>query len=233
MKLLLVEDDIAMIALLRRGLHTSYLIDAATTGIDGLHEAEVGDYDAIILDLMLPDMLGVTVCQRLRQREVVTPILVLTAREDVKDKVLVLDAGADDYLIKPFSLEELRVRLRVLVRRDSRAARTSQLSVGELTLDIATRRVNRNQVPIKLRRKEYALLEYLMHNAGTVVTRAMIIDHVWDVSDSLWTNAVDVHIKYLRDKIDRPFTTPMITTVHGVGYMLEAPSTAVIIGDPE
>src|SRR6185312_5837037 len=140
MKLLLIEDDAEMVAALRRGLQESYLVDAATTGSEGLHEAEVGSYDAIVLDLMLPDMLGVTVCQRLRRRGVGTPILVLTARADVRDKVLVLDAGADDYLTKPFSLEELRVRLRVLVRREPQAIRTSQLTVGDLTLDIATRR---------------------------------------------------------------------------------------------
>ena len=231
MKLLLIEDDVAMVSALRRGLQAAYVVDAVATGAEGLHEAEVGDYDAIILDLMLPDMLGVTVCQRLRQREVVTPILVLTARADVRDKVLVLDAGADDYLTKPFSLEELRVRLRVLVRREPQTARTSQLAVGDLSIDLATRRVRHGQEPVRLRRKEYALLEYLMHNAGTVVTRAMIIDHVWDVGDSLWTNAVDVHIKYLRDKIDRPFGTALITTVHGVGYMLEAPPVPVHTGE--
>jgi len=227
MKLLLIEDDAEMVACLRRCLHESYIIDAVATGSEGLHEAEVGNYDAIILDLMLPDMLGVTVCQRLRQRQIVSPLIVLTARAGVNDKVLALDAGADDYLTKPFSLEELRARLRVLVRRQPQAARTSRLSVGDLTIDIATRRVNRGEVPIKLRRKEYALLEYLMHNAGIVVTRAMIVDHVWDAGDSLWTNAVDVHVKYLRDKIDRPFNTPLITTVHGVGYMLEAPPSPV------
>lgn len=231
MKLLLIEDDAFMVAALRRGLNQSYLVDAVATGTEGLHEAEVGSYDAVVLDLMLPDMLGVTVCQRLRQKGIGTPILVLTARADVKDKVLVLDAGADDYLTKPFSLEELRVRLRVLVRREPKTARTSQLAVGDLTVDIATRRVNRGEVPIKLRRKEYALLEYLMHHAGTVVTRAMITDHVWEGGDSLWTNAVDVHIKYLRDKIDRPFECAMIKTVHGVGYMLEAPRTVVPAGE--
>jgi two-component system, OmpR family, response regulator len=225
MKILLVEDDAAMVACLRRCLHESYIIDAVTTGVEGLHEAEVGSYDAIVLDLMLPDMLGVTVCQRMRQGQIVTPILVLTARAEVNDKVLALDAGADDYLTKPFSLEELRARLRVLVRRQPQAVRTSQLRAGDLTIDLATRRVSRGEVLIKLRRKEYALLEYLMHNAGIVVTRAMIVDHVWDAGDSLWTNAVDVHVKYLRDKIDRPFNTSLITTVHGVGYMLEAAPT--------
>lgn len=228
MKILLVEDESGMVACLRRCLQESYIIDAVATGAEALHEAEVGNYDAIILDLMLPDMLGVTVCQRLRKRQVVAPILVLTARAEVGDKVLALDAGADDYLTKPFSLEELRARLRVLVRRQPQVVRTSQLTAGDLTINIATRRVSRGGVPIKLRRKEYALLEYLMHNAGIVVTRAMIVDHVWDAGDSLWTNAVDVHVKYLRDKIDRPFDTSLITTVHGVGYMLEAPPVPVV-----
>jgi DNA-binding response OmpR family regulator len=227
MKLLLIEDDVAMVTTLRRGLREAYIVDTVTTGIEGLHEAEVGDYNVIVLDLMLPDMLGITVCQRLRHNHIATPILVLTGRDDVRDKVLLLDAGADDFLTKPFSLEELQVRLRVLVRRKPQPAHTSQLKVGNLTLDLATRRVNRSQIPITLRRKEYALLEYLMHNAGKVVTRAMIVDHVWDAGENLWTNAVDVHIKYLRDRVDRPFSEPLIKTIHGVGYMLEAPKSSV------
>jgi DNA-binding response OmpR family regulator len=221
MKVLIIEDNAAVTQALRRGLRRSYLVDTARTGTQGLHQAEVNAYDAIILDLTLPDMSGLEVCEQLRRERVSTPIVVLTGRDDIKEKVKLLDAGADDYLTKPFSLEELKARLRTVVRHSTKATRSSKLVVGELTLDTASRRIERAGRPIRLRRKEFDLLEYMMHHAGTVVTRTTIVDHIWEMSDALYTNAVDVHIKYLRDKIDRPFPQPLITTVHGVGYKLE------------
>lgn len=231
MKLLLIEDNEAVVMALRRGLRAICLIDVATSGKDGLYGAEVGDYDVMVLDLALPDISGLEVCRVLRSQRHTTPILALTGQTSVQHKVAMLDAGADDYMTKPFSLEELKARLRVLMRRDVVCQHSSILRVHDLTLSLADRRVERAAVPIHLRRKEYALLEYLMHNAGKVVTRAMIIDHVWDVSDTLWTNAVDVHIKYLRDKIERPFAGPvLITTVHGVGYKLEAFAALAAMG---
>jgi len=220
MRLLVVEDDSGIVASLRRGLRTNYVVDIAKTGADGLDRAEITTYDAIVLDLNLPDQSGLEVCRELRIRPKSAPILILTGSADIEDKVTLLDAGADDYLTKPFSMEELKARLRVLVRRSSRAG-SSLLVVDDLKLNTATRHVERAGTQIQLRRKEFDLLEYMMYHSGTVITRSMIIDHVWDSHDNLWTNAVDVHVKYLRDKVDRPFATALIKTVHGVGYKLE------------
>jgi two-component system OmpR family response regulator len=223
-KVLIIEDNTAIVTSLRQALRNLYIVDAAHTGADGIHAAEGTPYDAIILDLLLPDKSGLAVCQELRRRGVTTPIMVLTGEDEIEQKVALLDAGAEDYLTKPFRLEEFKARLRVQVRRSLKRGLSSLLCVGDLTLDLATRQVHRQEIRIELRRKEYALLEYLMHNAGKAVTRAMILDHVWDTSaDNMWTNAVDVHIKYLRDKIDRPFDSgPLIATMHGIGYKLEA-----------
>jgi DNA-binding response OmpR family regulator len=230
MRLLIIEDSAEVVAALRRGLRTAYVIDIAATGADGLHQAEVGEYDLILLDLTLPDKDGREVCRELRAAGHNTPIMILTARSEVDEKVALLDLGADDYLTKPFSLEELKARIRVLLRRDSSTVASSDLMVGDLVLDVATRLASRQKQPLKLRRKEFDLLEYLMRNAGKTVTRQMILDHVWDMNDSLWTNAIDVHIKYLRDKIDRPFGSHMIRTVHGVGYKLEAEPSLISSG---
>ncbi len=222
MKVLTIEDDDLIVKVLQRALAPTYRVEVAETGSQGMHQAEVNDYDAILLDLNLPDMHGLEVCQYLREHKVATPILVLSGQSSVDDKVRLLDAGADDYLTKPFSLEELKARLRTLLRRGLEGSQSSSLRVGDLVLNTAARWVKRANQTIQLRRKEFELLEYLMHHAGTVVTRESIIDHVWDASDVMWTNAVDVHIKHLRDKIDRPFGQPMIMTVYGVGYKLEA-----------
>jgi two-component system, OmpR family, response regulator len=221
MKLLIVEDDFAIATALREGLHRIYIVDIASTGAQAIRKAELNDYAVITLDLSLPDVGGLKVCKQLRDGGVTAPILVVTGQAEVTDKISLLDAGADDYLTKPFSLEELKARLRALVRRQSRDSRSCQLVVGELSLDTATRRIERLGKPIRLRRKEFELLEYMMYHAGTVVTRATIVDQIWDTNDGLWTNSIDVHIKYLRDKIDRPFDFPMIKTIHGIGYKLE------------
>ena len=230
MKLLVIEDEAAIAQALQRGLRRRYLVDVAGTATEGLHLAAVNTYDTILLDLSLPDQDGLAVCEQLRRDRVTTPIVVLTGSASSTAAVRLLDAGADDYLTKPFSLEELKARLRVVMRHSSRATSSSKLVVGELTLDTASRRVERAGQAIQLRRKEFDLLEYLMHHSGAAVSRATIVDHIWELNDAMWTNAVDVHIKYLRDKIDRPFAYPMITTVHGVGYKLEAgiPLTAQI-----
>jgi len=224
MKVLVIEDEVAIAQALQRGLRRRYLVDIASTATEGLHQATVNAYDAILLDLSLPDMNGLRVCEQLRREHNTTPIVVLTGNDASADKVRLLDAGADDYLTKPFSLDELKARLRVVMRHSSKAANSSKLVVGELSLDTATRQIERAGRPIRLRRKEFDLLEYLMHHPGSVVTRATIVEHLWEASDAMWTNAVDVHIKYLRDKIDRPFAEPLITTVHGVGYKLETSS---------
>jgi two-component system OmpR family response regulator len=221
MRLLIIEDNKDVVAALRRGLQSLYVVDVVTNGVDGLHHAEVGDYDLILLDLTLPDKDGLEICRELRRERNTTPILILTARGDIDDKVALLDAGADDYLTKPFSLEELKARIRALLRREATPINSSRIEVGDIVLNAASRTVTRQDQSIQLRRKEFDLLEYMMRNAGKPLTRQMILDHVWDMNDNLWTNAIDVHIKFLRDKVDRPFGGKSIKTVHGVGYKLE------------
>lgn len=221
-KILLIEDSRDIAVALSQALATSYSVTVATKGHLGLTRAQNDGYDLIILDLSLPDMPGLEVCQKLRQHAARMPILVLTGESGVMSKIRLLDAGADDYLTKPFSLGELKARLRVLERRDQPArANQTRLSVGDLILDKDKHRVERAGTIIKLRRKEFALLECLMEHAGTVVTRSMLGNHAWQGSDKPWTNTIDVHIKHLRDKVDRPFARPMVRTVHGLGYKLE------------
>ena len=226
MKLLVINHDYELLKVLRRGLRASYIIDPASTRSDAVHLATAHGYDAIIVNAKLEDDCIAT-CDELRSSKVRSPIMVIQGSENVSDKVNTLDAGADDYICVPLVMEELKARLRALVRRDAGSGHTSKIQVGGLEMDMATRKVTRGGVAISLRRKEFGLLEYLMHNSGKVVTRSMIIDHVWDMNENLWTNAVDVHIKYLRDKIDRPFETPLIHTIHGVGYKLEATEAKV------
>lgn len=228
MKILIVEDDFALLTTLRRALKSIYLTDTAMNGREAITLCEINSYDAIILDLNLPDLDGLSVCKELRSKGLSVPILILTGANSITTKVELLDAGANDYVTKPVSLEELKARIRVLIRGHKANFRTSQLSISDLVLDTSTRSVYRSGRPIRLRRKEFDLLEYLMHNIDKVVTRAMILDHVWDGGDSLWTNAVDVHIKHLRDHIDRGTQQPLIKTIHGVGYKLESPSNSAI-----
>lgn len=223
-KLLLVDDDNSIAKALVAALQSSYSIDVVRGGAQALFKATSEQYGAVILDLNLPDMSGMIVCQQLRDRGIDAPILVLTAENQVLTKINLLDAGANDYLTKPFSLGELKARLRVLMRGASTVQpRARQLTTGGLTLDRQTRTVTREGTPIKLRRKEFALLECLMEHAGSVVTRSALIRYAWHGSDEPWTNTVDVHIKYLRDKLDRPFERPVIQTVHGLGYRLVPP----------
>lgn len=224
MRLLLIEDDRGIAQALAHALATTYSIDVAGSGQEGLRQAERYGYGMIILDLNLPDMSGLTICQNLRQNGVTAPILILTGEAKVMSKINLLDAGADDYLTKPFSLGELKARLRVLARRAvSDKPPKQRLTAGDLVLDSVTHQVERGGRLIKLRRKEFALLECLLQHAGTVVTRDILSSHAWRENEDPWTNTIDVHIKYLRDKIDRPFARPLIKTVHGLGYKLEAP----------
>ncbi|TAK89151.1 response regulator transcription factor [Patescibacteria group bacterium] len=227
MRILVIEDDSAMVAAIRRSLQSNYIIDVATNGHDGLHLADINQYDLVMLDLSLPDCSGLTVCSKLRANGYTTPILVVTARAEVQDKVSLLDVGADDYLTKPFSLDELKARIRALLRREGGTSYNSQIVVGDLVVDTASRSVSMRGQSVPLRRKEFDLLEYLARSAGKTLTRQMILDHVWEMNDNIWTNAIDVHIKYLRDKIDRRFGVRMIQTVHGIGYKLELPQPAI------
>jgi len=221
MKILLIEDDKQTAATIQEALKDYYAVDVAYTGEDGEYQAEVNDYDLIILDLILPDMDGVTVCKNIRESEIKAPILILTGKSEIKDKVKALDSGADDYLIKPFSFNELLARVRALLRRGPDALATNKLSIGGLTLDVVANTVKRKGRKIPLRRKCFRLLEYLMRNKGRVVTRSMILEHVWESSIDPMTNTIDVHIKSLRDKIDKQFGTSLIKTVHGLGYKIE------------
>lgn len=220
MRILVVEDEAKMAALLRRGLtEEGYAVDAVRNGTDGVWAATENPYDAIILDVMLPDIDGFEVCRRLRAADRWAPVVMLTARDAVRDRVAGLDAGADDYLTKPFSFSELFARLRALLRRGA-AERPPVLVVGDLTLDPAAHRATRGDVEVSLTAREFALLEYLMRRAGEVLTRTRLIEHVWDFGFDTDSNVVDVYIRYLREKIDRPFGRTTIETVRGTGYRL-------------
>ncbi|MGC1177371.1 MAG: response regulator transcription factor [Candidatus Saccharimonadales bacterium] len=223
MRLLIIEDDPGILMTLYRALAVLYTVDTASTGNNGLRKLALHAYDAIILDLSLPDVPGLRVCERLRSNGNDTPILVLSGTTEVLRKVTLLDSGANDYLTKPFSIEELKARLRVLVRHSQKATNTRhRLVVGDLVLDTLKHSVQRGKQTIQLRRKEFAILECLMQNAGIVVSRDTLTNFAWDEMNDSLTNTVDVHIKYLRDKIDRPFKTPLIKTVHGFGYKIDA-----------
>jgi len=220
MRILVVEDELKMAGLLKRGLEEEgYAVDVAATGSDAVWAATENPYDAILLDVMLPDVNGFEVCRRLRAGGRWAPVLMLTARTAVTDRVAGLDAGADDYLTKPFSFSELFARVRALVRRGA-TERPAVLEVGDLTLDPAARRVTRGHAAVELTAKEFALLEYFMRRPGEVLTRSRIIEHVWDFGYDGDSNVVDVYVRYLREKIDRPFRWDSIETVRGSGYRL-------------
>jgi two-component system OmpR family response regulator len=220
MRALVVEDEVKMAALIRRGLvEEGYAADVARTGEEALWMARATPYDAIVLDVMLPGRNGLEVCRSLRESGVWSPILMLTARDGVEDKVSGLDSGADDYLSKPFSFAELLARLRALTRRGP-SERPAVLEVGTLRLDPATRQAWRGEAEVDLSAKEFALLETFMRNAGDVLTRLDLLEHAWDYGYENRSNVVDVYVRYLRAKIDRPFGVDSIDTVRGVGYRL-------------
>ncbi|HEU4865352.1 MAG TPA: response regulator transcription factor [Actinomycetota bacterium] len=220
MRILVVEDEEKMAGLIRRGLREEGMaVDVAGRGEDALWMAGSTEFDAIILDLMLPGIDGFETCRRLRDDGVWAPILMLTARDAVEDRVAGLDHGADDYLLKPFSFAELLARLRALVRR-GRGERPAVLEVGDLRLDPATHRVSRDGTEISLSAKEFALLEVFMRHPGEAISRFQLLEHAWDYDYENRSNVVDVYVRYLREKIDRPFGTKSIETVRGVGYRL-------------
>jgi two-component system OmpR family response regulator len=220
MRVLVVEDDPKMAALLRRGLvEEGHGADVARTGDDALWMAQAVEYDAIVLDVMLPGRDGFEVCRHLRADGIWSPVLMLTARDAVEDRVAGLDAGADDYLHKPFSFAELLARLRALVRRGS-AERPTVVEVGDLRLDPATRQLWRGETEIKLSAKEFNLLEAFMHRPEQVLSRDRLLEHAWDFAYEPRSNVVDVYVRYLREKIDRPFGRASLETVRGLGYRL-------------
>jgi two-component system OmpR family response regulator len=220
MRLLVIEDDPGLSAVLARGLHEAgFAVDTAADGGTGLWLGTETEYDLIVLDLGLPDLDGLSVLSRLRTAGRWAPVLVLTARDTVPDRVAGLDGGADDYLLKPFAFPELLARVRALVRRGTQQ-RPCILAVGDLALDPATRQVGRGDVEIALTATEFALLECLMRHPGQVLSRSRLIDQVWDMAFDKDSNVVDVYVGYLRAKVDRPFGRATIQTVRGVGYLL-------------
>lgn len=221
MKILVVDDDQQILDTLKDQLSTYFMIETATKGEEGEFLAQVNDYDLIILDYMLPDISGLEICQKLRDNNIKTPILMLTGKGEVEEKVQALNLGIDDYLTKPFNIDELLARVRALLRRPQ-IIQSNVIKVGDLVIDLDKGIVRRGQKTIHLRRKELYLLEYLARNVGRVISREMILEHVWDSDDEPITNTVDVHIKYLRDSIDRQFEKKLIKTIHGFGYKLEA-----------
>jgi two-component system, OmpR family, response regulator len=220
MRVLVIEDEPKMAALVARGLREEgHAADVASRGEDGLWMANSAPYDAIVLDVMLPGLDGFATCRRLREQGTWTPVLMLTARDAVTDRVAGLDAGADDYLLKPFSFSELLARLRALVRR-APGERPTQLEAGDLRLDPAARRVWRGETELELSAKEFALLELMLRRRGQTLSRAQLLEGAWDLAFESRSNLVDVYVRYLRDKIDRPFGRRSIETMRGVGYRL-------------
>jgi two-component system OmpR family response regulator len=220
MRVLIVEDEIKLASVIRRGLRAEGMAaDVAARGEDAIWMAGATDYDAVVLDVMLPGIDGFEVCARLRKDSVWSPVIMLTARDGVEDRIAGLDHGADDYLTKPFSFDELLARLRALARRGP-VERPAVLSVGDLRLDPATRRVCRGEDEISLSAREFALLETFMRRPGEVLTRFHLLEHVWDYEYENRSNVVDSYVRYLRNKIDRPFGTHSVETVRGAGYRL-------------
>jgi len=222
MLILVVEDELKMARALRRGLEQEgYSVELSADGSDAISRVHGKEFDAIVLDVMIPGVDGFGVCRELRERGEWAPVLMLTARDAVEDRIRGLDAGADDYLVKPFAFGELLARLRALVRRDP-APRPASLSVGDVILDPATRRVSRGGVDVELSAREFSLLEFLMRHPGEVLPRSRILEHVWDYNYDHFSNVVDVYVGYLRRKLEQPFGRPLIRTVRGVGYAVDA-----------
>ena len=225
MRVLLVEDDRKAAKLLAKGLQEEgFVVDVAATGEDGEEQATVNEYDVIVLDWLLPGKDGLALCRALRARQLSTPILMLTARDSLDDRVDGLGAGADDYLTKPFAFAELLARIRALLRR-ARLAQPTVLRVADLALDPASRKVHRAGALVVLTPREYALLEVLMRHAGETVSRTRLVERVWDDAADVLDNLVDVHVSHLRKKIDRPGSVPLIHTVRGFGYQLGLPGS--------
>jgi two-component system, OmpR family, response regulator len=222
MRLLVVEDDPTIASFLVKGLQEAgYAVDAAVDGTRGLHLALTEPYDAAVLDLMLPGRDGLSVIEEIRRRHIAVPVLILSAKRSVDDRVKGLQAGGDDYLTKPFAFSELLARIQALIRRSHGVTEPTRLAAADITMDLATRKVERGGRTLDLRPREFALLEYLMRNAGRVVSKTMIMEHVFDYNFDPRTNVVDVLVFRLREKVDRDFDVKRIQTVRGVGYVLQ------------
>lgn len=222
MRVLVAEDDQVIADFVAQGLREAgYAVDVASTGTDALKKALEGGFDAAVIDVMLPGLDGLSVIEQLRAKRQQTPVLILSARHTVDDRVRGLQAGGDDYLTKPFAFAELLARLQALLRRSAGATEPTRLVVGDLSLDLLSRKVERGGKPIELRPREFALLEYLMRHPGRVLSKTMILSHVWGYSFDPGTNVVDVLVSRLRDQVDEGFATRMIHTVRGAGYVLK------------
>lgn len=221
MRVLLVEDDLKIASFITKGLKAAgFAVDHASDGEEGLHMALIEPYDTAIIDIMLPELDGLTLIQRMRRERVNTPVIILSAKGSIDDRVRGLQTGGDDYLTKPFSFSELLARVQALMRRAGDISEPTRLSVGDLSMNLLTREVFRGKRKIELQPREFSLLEYLMRNAERVVSKTMIMEHVWDYNFDPQTNVVEARICRLRDKIDKGFTTKLIHTVRGVGYVL-------------
>jgi len=220
-RILIVEDETKVASFIKRGLEEEhYAVDVAEDGKQAIELVDSYDYDLAILDIMLPELDGLSVLSHIRSVGKTTPVILLTAKDMVEDKVKGLDMGADDYLTKPFAFEELLARIRVLLRR-GKPEESLKLSIADLILDPVTHKVTRDDKKISLTTKEYSLLEYLLRNQGRVLTRTMISEHVWDIKHDTFTNVIDVYVNYLRNKIDKGFSKKLLHTIRGVGYKLE------------
>ena len=225
MRLLLIEDDAKIALFVSQGLkEAGFAVDHVDNGEDGLHMALTEPYDAAVMDIMLPKKDGLSVIEEIRKHHIRMPVLILSAKRTVDDRVHGLQTGGDDYLTKPFAFSELLARVQALIRRSTGEASPSRLSVADLTLDLKTRRVERAGQKIDIQPLEFSLLEYLMRNTGQVVSKTMIMEHVWDYNFNPQTNVVEARICCLRDKVDRDFETKLIHTIRGVGYVLKADS---------
>jgi DNA-binding response OmpR family regulator len=223
MRLLVVEDDPTIASFVAKGLQDAgFAVDQATSGGEALHLASSTDYAVAVVDVMLPGMDGLALIEEMRRRRIRTPVIILSARRSVDDRVKGLQAGGDDYLTKPFAFAELLARVQALIRRATGAAEPTRLVAGDLVLDLISRRVERAGRALELRPREFALLEYLMRNAGRIVSKSMILSHVWDYSFDPRTNVVDVLVHRLREKVDKDFERKRVRTVRGMGYVLEA-----------
>jgi two-component system, OmpR family, response regulator len=221
MRLLLVEDDLKIALFILKGLkEAGFAVDHAENGEDGLHLALTNPYDLVIVDIMLPRLDGLSMIEEIRSKEINFPVIILSAKRSVDDRVKGLNVGSDDYLTKPFSFSELLARVNALIRRSSKLSSPSNLSVDDLVMNLQTRKVTRAGILIDLQPLEFSLLEYLMRNAGQIVSKTMIIEHVWDYNFSPGTNIVESKICYLRDKIDKNFDAKLIHTIRGVGYVI-------------
>lgn len=222
MKILLVEDDTRTASFIMKGLkQAGFAVTCADDGMEGLSQASTESYDAMIIDIMLPRLDGLSLVEELRSKKITTPVIILSAKSSVDDRVKGIQAGGDDYLVKPFAFSELLVRIQALIRRATSVAEPTTLTVADLSIDVIRRKVQRAGKEIRLQPLEFALLEYLMRNAGRVVSKTMITEHVWDYNFDPQTNIVEARICRLRDKIDRSSDRKLIHTLRGVGYVLE------------